>query len=178
MAMAIAMPRKLDDYLFFTSTFGNSLMLRLDSASPSASVAWKGNQKNSIDSVFATPFLEDGHVYGTSSNGDLCCVEAATGKRVWSTFQPNGGKLIRSADLFLVKQGDRFFIANEMGDLIIAKLSPKGYQEISRAHLREPTSNAFGRNVVWSHPAFANRCVYLRDDKQILCFSLAASGEK
>jgi hypothetical protein len=27
---------------------------------------------------------------------------------------------------------------------------------------------------VWSHPAFAHRCVYARNDKEILCASLAA----
>ena len=32
-----------------------------------------------------------------------------------------------------------------------------------------------GRAVVWSHPAFANRCVYARNDKEIACVSLAAS---
>ena len=29
-------------------------------------------------------------------------------------------------------------------------------------------------NVVWSHPAFANRSVYARNDKEIICVSLAA----
>jgi hypothetical protein len=31
-----------------------------------------------------------------------------------------------------------------------------------------------GRMVVWSHPAFANRCVYARNDQEIVCVSLAA----
>ena len=56
---------------------------------------------------------------------------------------------------------------------ILAKLTPKGYEEISRAHLLEPTLFSRGRDVVWSHPAFANRCVYVRNDKEIICVSLA-----
>jgi hypothetical protein len=28
--------------------------------------------------------------------------------------------------------------------------------------------------VVWSHPAFANRSIYARNDKEILCAGLAA----
>jgi hypothetical protein len=75
-----------------------------------------------------------------------------------------------------VKQGDRFFLASETGDLIIAQLSPEGYTEISRAKIIEPTSLAFGRNVWWSHPAFANRCVYARNDRELICVSLAAEG--
>jgi outer membrane protein assembly factor BamB len=27
---------------------------------------------------------------------------------------------------------------------------------------------------VWSHPAFANQCVYMRNDKEMVCVSLAA----
>ncbi len=64
-------------------------------------------------------------------------------------------------------------VANDFGDLIMARLSPAGYDEVSRARLIEPT-HAVGRRVlVWSHPAFANRSVYLRNDKEIRCYSLA-----
>jgi hypothetical protein len=38
----------------------------------------------------------------------------------------------------------------------------------------EPTNDTFGRNVVWSHPAFANRCVYARNDKELVCVDLSA----
>jgi outer membrane protein assembly factor BamB len=175
MSMSISTPRKAGDSLFLTSTFGGSLMLRLGTEKPGAEVAWRGNpKKNSFDSVFGTPFVEDGYIYGTSSDGELVCIKADTGERLWSTLEPNGGKKLRSADIFLVKNGDRFFLATEKGDLIIAKLNPKGYQEISRAHLLDPSNTAFGREVVWSHPAFANRSVYARNDKEIICVSLAA----
>jgi outer membrane protein assembly factor BamB len=174
-SMSISTPRMMGDYLFLTSTFGKSLMLRLGIEQPSAEVAWRGDpkKKNSFDSVFATPFVEDGFIYGTSSDGELMCIKADTGERLWSTFEPNGGKKARCSDVFIVKNGDRFFLFTEKGNLIIAKLSPKGYQEISRAHLLEPTSAAFGRDVLWSHPAFANRSIYLRNDKEIICVSLA-----
>jgi hypothetical protein len=80
---------------------------------------------------------------------------------------------VRWANAFLIKNGTRFFLYNEKGDLIIARLTPAGYQEISRAHLLDPTNSDPGRAVVWSHPGFANRCVYARNDKEIICVSLA-----
>ena len=64
-------------------------------------------------------------------------------------------------------------LANDYGELIIAGLSPAGYTEISRAKLIEPTHQVGGRTLVWSHPAFANRSVYLRNDREIRCYSLA-----
>jgi hypothetical protein len=43
-------------------------------------------------------------------------------------------------------------------------------------HLLEPTNNDPRHPVVWSHPAFANRNVYARNDREIVCVSLAVSG--
>ena len=76
--------------------------------------------------------------------------------------------------MFLVTHQDRQFIHNEQGDLIIAKLSPKGYQEISRAKLVEPTRKVRRRMTIWSHPAFALKSVFARNDKELVRVSLAA----
>jgi hypothetical protein len=64
---------------------------------------------------------------------------------------------------------------NEAGELIISRLSPEGFQEIDRAKLIEPTTDQLSRRggVTWAHPAFAGRCVFIRNDKEILCASLA-----
>jgi outer membrane protein assembly factor BamB len=174
-AMAISTPRKEGNLLFITSTNMNAMLLRLATDRPAAEIVWKGDRNNKLGlfSVFSTPFFEDGYIYGSSTEGQLTCVKADTGERLWESFEPNKGKKIRTADVFLVKNGDRFFLFNEQGDLIIAKLSPKGYEEISRAHLLEATSKAFGRDVLWSHPAFANKRMYARNDKEIICVSLA-----
>ncbi len=174
MGMAISTPRKLGDALFLTSTYKHSGLVRVDGDGTKAEEVWKGEGKSSFDSVFSTPFVEGDCIYGNTSDGVLTCINAKTGERLWQTGKPNNDKPITCADLFFIKNGDRFFIVNEHGDLIIAKLSPKGYEEISRAHLLEKTSFAFGRDVVWSHPAFANRCVFMRNDKELICVSLAA----
>ena len=63
---------------------------------------------------------------------------------------------------------------NEHGELLIAKLSPAGYEEIDRVKVIEPSNVAFGRDVVWSPPAWANRHVYIRNDKECICVDLAA----
>ncbi len=67
-----------------------------------------------------------------------------------------------------------YFIFAETGDLILAKLSPAGFSELGRDQLLEPTGGHKNRDVVWSHPAFANRCVFARNDEEIVCYSLAA----
>ena len=118
-------------------------------------------------------------MYAVDQPGTLLGVRLDTGERVWETFRAvtaeANPRRIDSGTAFLVKNGDRFFLASETGDLIIAKLSPKGYDEVSRWKMLEPTRTAFSpdRDVLWSHPAFANKCVFARNDKELICVSLA-----
>ncbi len=177
--LTVSTPRKEGDLLFFTSFYNGSLMVRLDRAKPAASAVWqteKAGEKETthLNSILCTPFFEDGYIYGVCSYGQLRCLKAETGERVWETFQATtGGEPVRWANAFIVKNGSRFFLFNESGDLIIATLSPTGYREISRAHLLEPANKDPGRPVVWSHPAFANRHIYARNDKEIICADLS-----
>jgi outer membrane protein assembly factor BamB len=177
--LTVSTPRQMGDLLFFTSFYNGSLMLQLAKDKPAATPIWqteKAGEKDTthLNSILCTPFLEAGYIYGVSSYGELRCLNAQTGERVWETLQATTtGEPVRWANAFIVKNGGRFFLFNELGDLIIAKLSPKGYQELSRAHLLEPANKDPGRAVVWSHPAFANRRVYARNDKEIVCADLA-----
>lgn len=186
--LTVPTPRVLGDKLFITSFYNGPMMLKLAADKPAAEVVWRGtsnNERNTdkLHAIMCTPWLEDGHIYGVCSYGQLRCLKADTGDRLWETFKAtgatgeNGGRNDRWAHAFLIKHADRFFIANEKGDLIIAKLSPQGYEEISRAHLLEPTGNAGARPVVWSHPAFANKRAYMRNDKELICVDLAEGAK-
>ena len=127
------------------------------------------------NAVMSTPFLDGDYIYGVCSYGQLRCLNSKTGERIWETFKATTeGDPVRWANAFLVRQADRFFLFNEKGDLIIARLSPKGYEEISRAHLLEPTNPDAGRLVLWSHPAFANRHVFARNDQELVCVDMTA----
>ena len=95
--------------------------------------------------------------------------------RLWETTAATfgGPRRARYGTTFVVKNGDRFVLFNEKGDLILANLTRRGYEELGRQHVLEPTNTVFGRSVVWSHPAFANRCLYARNDKELVCVSMA-----
>ena len=66
------------------------------------------------------------------------------------------------------------FMFTDKGELIRAQVTPQGCKEISRSHLLEPTSPFGGRKVAWTPPAFADRHVFARSDKELVCVSLAA----
>ena len=177
--MAIATPRKLGEQLYLSCFYNGSLMLRFEAPNKAPVVAWRTSKMSERDTTplnctMNTPFIEDGHIYGACSYGQYRCIRADTGERQWETFAPTSSKSERWGNCFTVKNGVRFFLFSEKGDLIIANLSPTGYQEISRAHLLDPVNTDPGRSVVWSHPAFANRRVYVRNDQELICVDLAA----
>ncbi len=170
---SIMAPRVLGDQLFVGGWMHKGALVKLDPVKPAAKLVWKGKRDSAVYPVNNTPYLEAGHIYGVCTDGELRCVDIKTGERVWESYKPVAGEKAQSGTSHLVKHEERFFIATETGHLIIGKLSPKGYEEVSRWQMLEPTSKAFGRSVVWSHPAFANQSVYARNDKELICVSLA-----
>jgi len=78
-----------------------------------------------------------------------------------------------SATMHMTVNGSSVFIYNELGELILAHLSPQGYEEICRATLVVPTYAFGGRKLTWAAPSFANRHVYARTEKEIICASLS-----
>jgi outer membrane protein assembly factor BamB len=174
-SMSIMAPRKSGDYLFASGVRATAVLLKLAADKPAATEVWRGEPKTALYSVNSTPFIDGDVMYGVDMTGELRAVKLSTGERLWQTYAPvaGGDRPTQTGTAFLVKNGDRYFIFNEKGELIIAKLSPKGYEEVSRAHLLDPTSTAWGRTLIWSHPAFADKCVFARNDREIVCASLA-----
>jgi outer membrane protein assembly factor BamB len=182
--LTIPTPRLAGDRLFFTAFYDGPLMLKVNGKEP-PEVLWRGKGRgeqpemtDGLHSIMSTPVLKDGHIYGVCSYGELRGLDAATGERLWSTHAATTGESTRWGHAFLVQLGntDRYLLFNERGALILAELTPKGYREISRANILEPTNTMAGprgRRVIWSHPAFANRSVYARNDREIICVSLA-----
>ncbi len=185
--MSIMTPRQAGDKLFAAGIGGAGVVLKFEGEK--VTQLWhetmvSGKEMNpkprGVYPVNMTPFIEGGTIYGVDQPGMLRAVELDTGKKLWFTFKPVIGKEepedfkgAGSGTAFIVKNGDRYFLFAETGDLIIAKLSPQKYEEVSRAKVLEQTGAAAGRKVVWSHPAFADKCAFLRNDKEIICVSLA-----
>ena len=80
----------------------------------------------------------------------------------------------RWSTIHFVKNGDKVWMFNERGELVLGKLSPTGFEEISRAKIIEPTKPQLNRRggVCWSHPAFANGSIFVRNDRVLKRISL------
>lgn len=178
LGMTLATPVLSGSRLLVSSFYNGSMLL--DLARENASVIWKGKSNSEINTdglhtVVNTPVIDGDYIYGICSYGQFRCLNLKTGERVWETMEVTKEKA-RWASGFIVRHGDRYFINNDRGELIIAKLSVKGYQEISRTQLIKPTTNPGNRRelgaVNWSHPAYANRHIIARNDEEIISVSL------
>jgi outer membrane protein assembly factor BamB len=181
--LSVPTPRQSGDLLLVTSFYNGPLLLRFSADKAAPAEVWRGtgrgempNQTDKLHAIIATPVIRDGHIYGVCSYGELRCLRLEDGKRLWQTLEATcgGTRPQRWANAFLIEHGDRCFLFNERGELIIARLTPERYEEIDRAKILEPTGKAMGRQVLWSHPAFANRHMYARNDKEIVCVDLSA----
>jgi outer membrane protein assembly factor BamB len=162
------------EHMFVGGYAGKTQMLKLAADKPGAEVVWENKRGLGVSPINVQPFVENGVIYGHDESGKFYAVEVPSGKRLWEGGGPLGDEAKSSGTSFIVKQADRFWFFAETGDLVIGKLSPKGYEEIDRAkNVIEPTGKCFGRPVVWCAPAFANKHAYVRNDKEIICVDLA-----
>jgi outer membrane protein assembly factor BamB len=185
--MAITTPAVEGDRLAVSTQYEGTLLLEFKPAAASPKIVWKAWASSvperqwkpaGFNTTMSTVLLMGGYVYGVSLYGEMCCLDGRNGRRLWTTLQPTSGDVQpreRWSTAFMVPHRDKVFIFNEKGDLILARLTPAGYEELSRMHLIDadmPSAGGGGRKVVWSHPAFASRSIYVRNNHEISCVSL------
>ena len=183
--MAIHPPIQVGNQLVLSHYFGARVLKLGDTAAAAPQLVWQtrtGSETvtEAVQTMIMTPIVMGGYIYGIDTHGELRCVNLASGERLWSTQAVTRERALHSTAHF-VRNGDRFFINNDFGELVIGKLSPEGYQEISRTKLIKPTMPATQRRtggfVNWTHPAYANKHIITRNDEEIISISLAADRD-
>jgi outer membrane protein assembly factor BamB len=150
------------------------LMFKLSADKPAATVLWPESRAVSkrVLSNTSTALLQGDYVYSARSSGELVCLEAATGRQVWGTNKVTD--LNNGASIHLTPNRHVVFLYTDRGELICARLTPRGYDELGRTPLVEPTTPSFGKKMAWPPPCFASRHVFARNDRELVCASLAA----
>ncbi|MCF7973003.1 MAG: PQQ-like beta-propeller repeat protein [Phycisphaerae bacterium] len=178
MVINIAAPVLDGNNLFLSGFYDGSTLVKINPDQLSAHIKWKriGQSEVNTDALhccISTPIIEGDTIYGVDSYGQLRCLSVKNGDRIWESQE--AVPKARWANIHMVRQADRFWFFTERGDLIICRLTPQGYEEISRARIIEPTTAQLDQRggVCWSHPAFANRCVFARNDRELVCIDLS-----
>lgn len=175
---SIVTPVIVGDLFYVSEYFAGSLLLRLDPQQPKSAEVFRSTtddprHERSLNSLMTNPIVRDGLVYGLTGDGMMRCTRLETGELVWEKKDAIGDKPQEFGTLFWVENEGRFFSLDDQGQLSILGLSEEGCTVHSRCQLIKATQNARGRTVVWSHPAFAGRCIFARNDEEIICFDMA-----
>src|SRR5262249_8299704 len=103
-----------------------------------ATLLWQ--DKRNLRGLMSAPLYRTGYGYLLDKRHGLTCFELKTGKKLWDDAgrtTPKGRN--PQATLVWAGAGDRVLILNSEGDLILARLNPAGYTELSRANMVSPT---------------------------------------
>lgn len=168
----IMSPIVVGEYLFVGGYSNHNLLLKLQSDGAGVTEIARDKTKRFVSPVNVQPFVDGDTVYGMDQKGDLVAFGLPDGEHLWTSTDIIGGRSAGSETAFLVKNKELFYLFNERGELVIAKLSPSGAEVIDRAKIIEPTNNAFGRKVVWCAPAFAGTQMFVRNDTECICVEL------
>lgn len=180
--MGIGRPVQIGNRLLVSCFYNGSMLIEVEG--DSAKVIWKksgtGERKGKtagLHAVITTPIVEGNYFYGTGSYGELRGLKLEDSERIWedNTLTRQG----RWGSMFWVKNADRYFVNNDLGELLIMTFTPEGPKLTDRAQLIEPDTHCgFGPRrmadamVNWVHPAYANGHVIIRNDSEIRRVSL------
>ncbi len=180
--VTIMTPLIHQDQVLVSNYYNGALNLQLKADFSGAQVLWKSLEKNDqqykkgLNVLMATPIVIGDHVYGVAGEGHLRCLNWKTGEQLWEEIAVTGERKADFATCFIVRNGEQCWIFNDQGFLILTRLSPDGYEELGRMKVLEPVGFARGRNIVWSHPAFANGRMFARNDQEIVCVDLRSEA--
>jgi outer membrane protein assembly factor BamB len=171
---AVPTPVWKDDWLLLSG-----LMLKLDRDKPDASILWPDELRplRIYVSDTSTPLIQDGLVFSPTSKGHLACLDATSGKQLWQADRVSESKSGGSIHLTAVPSIGCVFLFTDRGDLILSRLTAAGYQELGRFHLLDPTADYGQQKMAWVAPAYSGRRVFARNDKELVCASLAATSK-
>ena len=149
-----------------------SLLLKLAADEPAAEIVWAtrrsrhlAGQRAAVTSTTAS--------CTASIKRELYAVELPTANGSGKRTEPLASACRATARRSSSARATARWLFNDSGDLVIAQDHADGFEELDRAHVIEPTNDAFNRRVVWCLPAFANKRAYIRNDEECICVDLA-----
>lgn len=149
-----------DNSLFISSAYGTGCM-RFGLTTQNEQIRPISRWKNlSLQNQFATSIIKDGFIYGP--HGDLAtvtfrCLDMQRGQVQWISRRV--GKCTQ-----ILAEG-HLICLTEQGTLVLVEANPTEYREKGRI-------NGLLSFKAWAHPALANKRLYIRDEKRLICINL------
>jgi outer membrane protein assembly factor BamB len=160
--VSIASPIAHQGLVFVSGYWEGSKAIRLTNDRRRVELAWE--EPRSLRGLMSQPIYREGFVYLLDRENGVVCFELGTGTTRWMDehrITPAG----RNPQASLVWAGSdgRALALNSVGELVLIRLQPDGFDELGRTSIVGET---------WAHPAYRGTRVWARDDEKIVCVGL------
>ena len=116
--------------------------------------AWTSNN---LRAGFSDFVLHDGLLFGLN-DGVLCCIDLASGERLWKKGRLGHGQVV------LLANQDLLLVSSEKGEVILVSADRAGYKELGRFQAIE--------GKTWNGPVVAGNRVFLRNGEEMAVYEL------
>jgi outer membrane protein assembly factor BamB len=165
-------PVVVGDRVFISECYGpGGVLLKVKPGG--CEVVWSDAKKKMRDKSmmchWMTPIYSGGYLYGCSgrhaTQAELRCIELATGKVMWSEPRLNRTSLLMIDGHFVCQK--------EEGPLLLLKVNPRQYDEVSEWEVIEPgKKDPLLDYPCWAAPVVARGLMYLRGPDRLVCVEL------
>jgi outer membrane protein assembly factor BamB len=139
------------------------MMVKMADDGKSANVAWTDSI---LDVHHGGVVLVDGYIYGSNwlnnGNGNWCCIEWNTGKKMWEEPWNCKGSIISA-------EGMLYIYDEKRGNVGLLKANPEKFDLVSSFQVKQGASGPF-----WSHPVIHNGILYLRHNNALMAYDIKA----
>ena len=138
------------------------MMVKLAADGKSASVAWTDTV---LDVHHGGAVLVNGYIYGSNwlnnGNGNWCCIDWNTGKKMWEEHWNCKGSVIAAEGLLYIYD-------EKNGNVGLVKATPEKFDLVSTFRVTQGASGPF-----WAHPVIHNGILYLRHNNALMAYDIS-----
>ncbi len=151
-----------DGMVYVTGGYNTGgMMVKIAGDGKGASVIW-------VDSVLDVHHggvvLVNGFIYGSNwlnnGNGNWCCIDWNTGKKMWEEHWHCKGSVISA-------EGMLYLFEEKKGNVALVKATPEKFDLVSSFRVTQGTSGPF-----WAHPVIHQGILYLRHNNALMAYDI------
>jgi outer membrane protein assembly factor BamB len=157
-------PLYKDGMVYVTGGYDTGgMMVKIGEDGKSATVAWTDPV---LDDHHGGVVLINGYIYGSNwlnnDNGNWCCIDWTTGKKMWEEHWNSKGSIISA-------EGMLYLYEEKNGNVGLVKANPEKFDLVSSFKVTLGNAGPF-----WAHPVIHNGILYLRHTNALMAYNIKA----
>jgi len=137
------------------------MMVKLSDDGRNAAIAWT----DTVLDVHHGGVVEiDGYIYGSNwlnnGNGNWCCIEWETGKKMWEEHWNCKGSIVAADGMLYLYDEKKGFVG-------LAKVTPEKFDLVSSFQVTQGRPGPF-----WAHPVIHDKVLYLRHNNVLMAYDI------